>query len=162
MSLLKVRFIRIERSALSVESVRGSRGSGWTRCARSVAKSNRPVPARVAGREGRRRAVGALGASRTNREGRTGGKGTFQGRTAASEGGRLRQSLSHDILLPYAPFPSTFFRSSRALCRRDRISLPISSWIRGPCREKMVTLSPFRSPSRSLRQSREPPRCAKT
>lgn len=50
---------------------------------------------RVVGREGRRVTVRTLGAPLATWEGRTGGKGTFQGRTAASEGGRLQQSLTN-------------------------------------------------------------------
>lgn len=60
-------------------------------------------------RDAVQRTAGALGAPPATWEGRTGGKGTFQGRTAASEGGRPRQSLTisrcytHAVYSQFAP-----------------------------------------------------------
>lgn len=53
---------------------------GLTR-GRSKNRIGRLVPARLVGRDGCRVTVGALGAPLATQEGRTGGKGTFQGRT---------------------------------------------------------------------------------
>lgn len=52
---------------------------------------------------------GPWGLSWRLERGERGGKGTFQGRTAASEGGRLRQSLT--ISRSYTPFPSPLART---------------------------------------------------
>lgn len=63
---------------------------------RSIQEPNRSVGTGTTGRERRMpcNSRGPWGLSSDSEEGRTGGKGTFQGRTAASEGGRLQHSLT--------------------------------------------------------------------
>lgn len=84
--------------------------------------------------------VGALRAPRSGpvweRRGARGGKGTFQGRTAASEGGRHEQSLTILRSVPIASFlPSRVVARFR---RRGTVACRV-------CRAVLCRASPFRS-----------------